>query len=181
MYYTLTIGVSYDSYLFFPTQEATPAVSTSGVASPTRKEASLMARVTPEEFQEKHARRLKASVTDIQRGVERITVSPTEQAAKKKDKMRQNINEAIDNGRWERNLRKVSLEEWRQKMVSKGLPRISTGIDGAADKMRDFASQLLPHIDAGRQIVGQMPDLTLDDSLARVTTYIRHMSKFKKR
>ena len=140
-----------------------------------------MARVTPEEFQEKHARRLKGSLQDIQKGVERITVSPTEQAAKKKDKMLQNIQEAVNSGKWERNLRKITLEDWRHKMVTKGLPRISTGIDGAADKVRDFASQLLPHIDAGKQIVAQMPDLTLDDSLNRMTSYVRHMAKFKKR
>lgn len=140
-----------------------------------------MARVTPEEFQEKHARRLKASLQDIQKGVERITVSPTEQAAKKQDKMLQNVSAAINDGKWARNLRKVTVEMWRQKMVSKGLPRISTGIDGAADKVRDFASQLLPHIDAGRQIVQGMPDLTLEDSLNRMTSYVRHMSKFKKR
>ena len=140
-----------------------------------------MARVTPEEFQEKHARRLKASVPDIQRGIERLTVSPTEQAAKKKDKMKLNINDAIDSGRWERNLRKVTLEAWRQKAVQKGLPRISTGIDGAAEKVRDFASQLLPHVDAGSALIKAMPDLTLDDNIARMTAHIRHMAKFKKR
>ena|SRR3989304_508411 len=140
-----------------------------------------MARVTPEEFQEKHARRLKGALVDIQKGVERLTVSPTEQSAKKQDKMLQNISEAVNSGKWARNLRKVTLEEWRQKMISKGLPRIGTGIDGAAEKVRDFASQLLPHIDVGRQTVQQMPDLTLDDSLNRMTAYVRHMAKFRKR
>lgn len=139
-----------------------------------------MAKVTPEEFQEKHARRLKAAVPDIQRGVERVTVSPTEQAAKKKDKMLANLTESVNNGKWERGLKRVSLDEWKDKMVSKGVQRISGGIDGAKDKVVAFAQELLPHVDAGVSKVKGMPDLTIEDSIARSAEFIRHMANFRK-
>ena len=42
-----------------------------------------MARVTAEEYQEKHARRLKASVEDIRRGIERVSTNPCDLAAAK--------------------------------------------------------------------------------------------------
>ena len=46
-----------------------------------------MAKLTPLEFQEKHARRLKASVEDVRKGIDRVTENPCELAAAKQDKM----------------------------------------------------------------------------------------------
>lgn len=140
-----------------------------------------MARVTPEQFQEKHNRRLKGAVEDMRLGVERVSDSPTEKAAAKADKMKQRIVESIDSGKWQAGLRRVSLEDWKQKMLNKGVNRVASGIDEAADKVRDFASELLPHIDRGVDSVNKMPDVTLEDSIARMTTMVRHMAGFKRR
>ena len=139
-----------------------------------------MARVTAEEYQEKHARRLKASVEDIRRGIERVTTNPCEEAAKKADKMLAKLSEAVQSGKWANNLKKVSLEEWKKKMTEKGVPRISGGIDGAKDKVIAFAKDLLPHVDTGVSKVKAMPDLTIDDSINRASAFIRHMADFKK-
>jgi hypothetical protein len=140
-----------------------------------------MAKLTPEEFQEKHARRLKASVPDIEKGIKRVTVAPTEQAAAKADKMRARLLEKIDDGTWAARLRKVTLEDWREKALNKGLARISGGIDGAKAKVTDFASQLLPHIDSVKGEIEKMPDVTLEDSINRMVTFTRGMSKFRKK
>jgi ElaB/YqjD/DUF883 family membrane-anchored ribosome-binding protein len=139
-----------------------------------------MARVTPEQFQEKHARRLKASIQDIQAGIERVSVAPTAKAAKKADKMKARLVESIDSGKWQRGLMKVSLEEWKEKAVRKGIPRIADGIDSAAKKVVDFAGQLLPHIDKVKSDIDKLPDLTIEDSINRMVTFTRGMSKFKK-
>lgn len=140
-----------------------------------------MAKLTPEEFQEKHARRLKAAAPDIRVGLERVTVSPTSLAAKKVDKMRQHLLEKIDDGTWARRLEGVSLEEWRRKAIDVGLGRIATGIDGSREKVISFAGQLLPAIDSAQAKIKTMPDITLEDSIGRMTTFIREMSKFKKK
>lgn len=139
-----------------------------------------MAKVTAEEFQEKHARRLKGSVEDIRRGVERVTEAPTIKAAAKKDKMKANLNAALDNGKWERGLKRVTLEDWKGQMVNKGIGRIATGIDGAAPKVVKFAAELLPFIDGVQNQVKKMPDITLEDSISRMTTFVRGMAKFKR-
>ena len=140
-----------------------------------------MAKLTAEEFQEKHARRLKASIPDIEKGIQRVTVSPTEKAAAKVEKMRVNILKSIDDGTWQRRLRAVTLDEWKQKAISKGVPHIAAGIDAAAEKVKDFASQLLPYIDKVKADVDKLPDLTLEDSINRMATFTRGMSKFKKK
>lgn len=139
-----------------------------------------MARVTPDEFQEKHARRLKGATEDIRRGVERVSEAPTKLAAAKKDKMRAGIVAAIDSGKWERGLNRVSLEDWKRQMVDKGVGRIAAGVDGAADKIKNFAAELLPFVDNEVKKVKGMPDVTLEDNINRMTSFVRGMSKFKR-
>ncbi len=132
-------------------------------------------------FAEKHARNLKASIQDIQRGVENVTVAPTAQAAAKKDKMRNNLNAAIDNGKWEAGLRRVSLEDWKKNFLSKGVNRISDGIDAAHDKMVAFGTSLLTYEQGVQNKVHAMADLTFQDSVNRVTTWMTDMKKYSRK
>lgn len=140
-----------------------------------------MPRVTPEEFAEKHARRLKGSLDDIRSGVQRVSVAPGEQAAAKQEKMLQNLTRSVQEGKWASRVRSVSLEEWRDKMINKGLNRIATGIDAARGKQVEFARQLLEYQSSLQSKVGKMPDLTLEDSINRMTEWVRGMSKFSKK
>ncbi len=137
-----------------------------------------MARLTAKEVQEKHGRRLKGAIEDMRSGIERVTVSPTAQAAAKQEKMKARINAAIDNGKWAAGLRAVSLEEWKDKITTKGLPRVAAGIDAAAGKVEKFYGQLLPHIDKVKVDVQKLPDLTLEDSINRMSTFVRGMARF---
>lgn len=140
-----------------------------------------MAKLTPDEFTEKHSRRLKGAITDMQRGVEGVTASPTLAAAAKKDKMRAEINRSIDSGKWEAGLKRVSLQEWKDKMIQKGLGRVAAGIDAAAGKVKDFAAQLLPFQDTLAATIKKMPDVSLEDNINRMTSWIRGMAKFQRK
>ena len=68
----------------------------------------------------------------------------------------------------------------KEKMLNKGLPRIAAGIDGAKQKVIDFASQLLPYIDAQKEKIKSMPSTSLEDNIARMTSFIRGMANFKR-
>jgi hypothetical protein len=138
-------------------------------------------KITPEEFQEKHNRRLKAALEDMRKGVEKVTEAPTKQAAAKQDKMKAHLIARIDDGTWKKRLEAVSLDEWKDKMINKGIARVSGGIDEAKENVIEFASQLLPHVSAAIDKIKGMPDLTLEDSIARMTAFIREMAKFKKK
>ena len=139
-----------------------------------------MAKLTPEEVATKQANRLKGSTEEIRKGIERVTVSPTSQAAGKIQKMRTNWLKKVDDGQVEKGLRAVSLDEWKTKAATTGVNRISEGIDQAHDKQVSFYSKLLPAQDALKKEVDAMPDLTLEDNINRMTTFIRGMSKFRK-
>jgi len=139
-----------------------------------------MAKLTATEFQEKHARRLKAAVEDVRRGIDRVTESPTAKAAAKQDKMLTNLTAAVSSGKWANGLKRVTLEDWKRKARDVGVNRIAAGIDAASAKVVAFAEDLLPHIDRGRDKIKAMPDVTLDDNINRMTSFIRHMSELKR-
>jgi predicted nucleic acid-binding Zn-ribbon protein len=138
-------------------------------------------RITPEEYADKQARRLKASIDDIRSGIEKVDQAPTALAAQKQDKMLQNLTHAVQSGVWASRLKAVSLDEWKDKALNKGLGRIASGIDGAKDKQVQFASQLLEYQKGLLSKVEKMPDLTLEDSINRMTEWVRGMSKFSKK
>jgi cell division GTPase FtsZ len=139
-----------------------------------------MAKLTAKEFQEKHNRRLKAATDDMRAGVERVTENPMAKAAKKADKMRANIVQSIDSGKWVSGLNRVTLDDWKSKMINKGVGRVAAGIDEAAAKVESFASELLPHIDRVKSDISKLPDVTLEDNIQRMTGFIRGMAKFKR-
>ena len=139
-----------------------------------------MPKLTAAEFQEKHARRLKAAASDIRIGIEKVTESPTKKAAAKIDKMRNNWLAKIDDGTTKRRLEAVPLETWKAQAINVGIGRIAQGIDGASAKVIDFATKLLPAVEAAQKKVKAMPDLTLEDNINRMTTFVREMSQFRK-
>lgn len=135
--------------------------------------------ISPAEYQEKHARNLKAATPDVRRGVERVTESPTEKAAAQQDKWLLGIQEAASSGKWQSGLRRVSLAEWKDKTLNKGIARIGPGIDAAKAKVLAFASELLPFEAALQGQIETMPDMTLEDSIARATAWMRGMTGFR--
>lgn len=138
-----------------------------------------MSKLTAQEFAEKWQRRLSAAAPDIQKGINRVDVSPTEKAAAKQDKMLANVTAAVQSGKWANGLRRVSISDWKNAAINKGIPRLTQGVQGAAPKVSSFASQLLPFQDSLQGQVKAMPDLTLEDSIARMNAWVRGMSKFK--
>lgn len=138
-----------------------------------------MARVSPSEYAEKWARRLKGASEDIRRGISRVTEAPGVAAARQKDLMKTKINQALDDGTWERNVAAVPLEEWKKKAMDKGIPRISVGVDSAQPKQVQMAERLLAAVDASVDEVNQTPRGDLEANIIRMTTFARGMAKRK--
>jgi len=139
-----------------------------------------MPKVNAQEYTEKWGRNLKAAVQDIRRGVERLQQNPCELAAAAQDKMLARLTEAVNNGKWAAGLRRVTLQEWRQHMLNKGVGRIAAGVDGATTKMTQFAQELLAYEENLQRQIAGMPDVTLEDSIARAVAWIRGMSQFRR-
>ena len=138
-----------------------------------------MAKVTPEQYAEKQARNLKNSLPDIRMGIERVSSAPGQKAAAAQQRMKDNLNKSIDDGRWAKKVAGVSLEEWKTAALNKGVDRIASGIDSAHDKQVQMAGRLLAAVDQSASKVRAMPKGTLQDSIARMTAFVTDMSKFK--
>ena len=136
-------------------------------------------RTTASSMAQKWGNNTKAATGYMAEGVDRVTEAPGKKAAAKADKMRQNINKSLDNGTWQKRVASVPLEDWKSSMKTKGVSRVSDGVDGAAPKMEAFATQLIAHENEGLKKLDGMPDLTLQDSKNRVISWMDHMAKFK--
>ena len=140
-----------------------------------------MARVNPQEYAEKWARRLRGATEDIRRGVEKVSEAPGEKAAQNQEALIQNFVESVNSGRWAARVRGVSLADWKQATIDKGIPRIGQGVESAQPKMARIAAELLPAVDAAAAAARALPKVTLEDSIQRMTTFVRKMAEFKGR
>lgn len=138
--------------------------------------------LSPDEISSKWGRRMKGAVVDIQRGIDHVTESPAEKAAEKADKMLANLTKSVTDGVWATQLRKVSLTDWKNKTKEKVAQRLPGGVDASMPKRKSFDTWLAGTLNGVLPKIAAMPDLTLEDSIARATALIRHMAenKYKK-
>ena len=116
--------------------------------------------------------------TRMKAGVEAVTVSPTEQAAAAQDRYLMGVQRAVASGKWARGLRRVSLQDWKTAMISKGVDRVATGAMQARDKMRKFLGEWLPYV---QQVKASLPARgTLDQNLQRMLANARGLANFQR-
>jgi hypothetical protein len=139
-----------------------------------------MATKTPQSVADKWKRRLQAATQDVTDGVNAVRVNPAEQAVQKQAKLLANFTAAVNSGKWAAGLQRTTLQSWQQAMIQKGVPRIAQGAEAGMPKMQAFMQQLLPYQDTLSQQVANMSDLSLEDSIARMTAWTRGMANFKR-
>jgi len=135
-------------------------------------------KLTPAEFQAKHATRLKAAIPDVKKGIDAVTVSPTQLAADSANNWQASVSADTAKTRFIRGLNRVDLAGWKTRTRNKA-DRIAGGVDEAAEKVQDFAAQFLPHVYAAAEKVKvENPGITLEDGIARATAMIRANASF---
>lgn len=90
-----------------------------------------------------------ASYTD---GVNRVNTAPGQAAARQVNTYVARVQERA--AVWATNVAAVSLQEWQQRTVTKGAPRLGTGASAAQPKFQTFMTSLLQYEQAG---LGQLP------------------------
>lgn len=139
-----------------------------------------MARVTPQEAAEKWARRISQSTEDVRRGIERVTEAPGAKAAQNQQGYVRGVQDASE--RWARKTGAVSLSEWKDAALNKGVGRIADGARQAQGKMSRVMQELLPAVDEAANAARAIPkDGTIESSIARASEFMRRMRTFKDR
>lgn len=140
-----------------------------------------MAKLTAAQFADKHIKRTSAALDDMRAGVNAVTIAPGIKAAAKADKMRARLLESLDSGKWADNVKKVPLDEWKKKMIDVGISRVSGGLTANRAKIEAFAADFLPFVESNQNAISTMPDVSIEDSIARMAEWTRRMSKFKRK
>jgi len=136
-------------------------------------------RLSPADVSEKWGRRLKAAVPDITKGIDAVTEDPGEKAVAKVEKMRTNILKALDEGIWQKRRLKITMAQWKDTTKRKVTERLASGADAAMPKRREFDTWLVNRLNAVLPDIAAMPDLTLEDSIARVRRLMEHMAEVR--
>lgn len=132
---------------------------------------------TPQQIARKWNSRLKASTTEIREGVEDVTENPADLAAAAADKWIDRVSNSRD--RYVLGLSRVTLDDWKRAMVDKGIQRIAQGADAAVSRVEAFQSDLMQFQQTIDRELAAMPDVTLEDGIARATHQMRRMSEFQ--
>lgn len=136
-------------------------------------------RVTPEQFAERWGTGLTGSIERMRTGVEAVTVAPGVSAAAKADKWHAAISRQDTKDKWKARVGAVPLDVWQQAMINKGLNRIADGVENATPKMEVYGAKLIAHQNRLLSEMDQLADITLEDSIKRMTYWVRGMAKLE--
>lgn len=139
-----------------------------------------MPKRTPSEAATKWSTNLSASTTEIELGVNKVTVAPSQKAIAQKEKMRDNWLDAIESGRWEAALGAVDLNTWKRLMIDVGIRRIRDGALKAVPKLQRYYEYAFPQMQALQDSIASRPKRDLNDSLENVRLWMQGMQEISR-
>lgn len=135
-----------------------------------------MARVNAQQWLDKWGRRLSSAGPDIQAGVNRVQRAPGQDAAAAADRMLLGVQQSIQDGTWQNNVSKVSLQDWKDSMINKGVPRLAQGVAAAQKNSAGKIQELLSAVDAAAAAANALPKGSLEQNIQRSVVFQREMA-----
>lgn len=139
-----------------------------------------MAKTSPQDAVKKWSQNLSNARPAIEAGVRAVTVAPTQSAANKVDKYQAGVQRAVESGKYQRGLQAVTLQQWQQAMINKGVSRLQNGVKEGESKVLAFMTEFLPYAQRVSDTVRAMPDTTEADREQRMLTNVRELRKFQR-
>lgn len=137
----------------------------------------MAVRGTPASNAQKWKNRLSAATPDIQAGIQAVTAAPGQAAARQKAAWQANVVAAAD--KWERNVSRVSLQQWQQAAMD-GVNRIAQGANAKVSKVEAFLNEFQPHLERVQSQLASMPRGSLEQNLGRMLQNARLNAQFKR-
>lgn len=137
----------------------------------------MTVRGTPAQAAAKWAQRLSGATQEIAAGIDRVAEAPGRKAAAQKQAWLANVQAKAD--KWERNVGRVSLEDWRAA-AKQGVARVAQGAQQKQGKMEAFQAEFFPHLENVQRKLQSMPRGSLEQNLARMVANARENANFKR-
>ena len=128
----------------------------------------------------KWSQRTSAAQQDYVDGVDNTTKDPTALAINNQARLRQNVLNAIDSGKWANNLRAVGKTGWQAAVRAKA-SAFSTGVNNAQAAFTQAFGPLLQDENSLQQQVDAMPNVTDTDRENRMLAWVRGMRQYSGR
>lgn len=138
-----------------------------------QKDAATIAR--------KWANNLSQSADAMTQGIRAVTQNPAQAAKAKKNTMKARLMKSLeDGGKYDQAMDQVTLQDWQDAAIKKGVARATQGAVEAEGKMQQFMSQLLPFTAQVSAKISQMPNATEAERDARMLAAVREMRAFRR-
>ncbi len=120
-----------------------------------------------------------ASGAKYQRGIENVDVAPNKKAAEALPRWLASLQSKKTQDKYVRKNLAVTLEEWQHNTITFGVPNLSRGAAKGTSKYASFAEKFYPYLTQGLNKIASMPNITLEDRIARSTAMMRHNASYK--
>lgn len=101
--------------------------------------------LSPQERAAKWGRNLVNAKPSIKAGVQGVTVAPTQKAAEAVDKYAAGCSRAVSEGTFVAGCQKVTLQQWKDLTINKGLNNLDAGVREAESKVAQFQAKADPY------------------------------------
>lgn len=123
------------------------------------------------------ANSLGQSAQKAQAGAQRVQTAPGQLAAAQAQKWINRVNESA--AKWQRKVAAVSLADWQQAYIQKGVPRIASGAQAAQSKYQASLTPLFQYMSGVWQQVNAMPSDTPAQRDQKMLTWAAQMRQYQ--
>jgi hypothetical protein len=135
-------------------------------------------RSTPDAATAKWLANISSASARMTSGAQAVQTAPGLAAAAASDKWLARVTAA--QAKFKANVAAVSLQSWQNSYINIGVPRVAQGAQAKQGKVLNFMTQWLPYLQNGVATIDKMPNVTLEDGVARASAMIRYNAKFKR-
>jgi hypothetical protein len=126
----------------------------------------------------KWAQRTAAASQEYTQGVQNTDKDPTALAIAGGQRYIQRVTDAFNSGKWANGLRRSGKAGWQAATLAKAA-NFSTGVAAAESKVAASFAPLLAYETTLQARINSMPNITLQDRIARATAWIQGMASYQ--
>lgn len=120
-----------------------------------------------------------AAGAKYQRGVQNVTDAPNAAAAKALPRWIASVTSKDTQDKYVAKNNAVTLQSWQQATIQYGVPNLSRGAQKGQSKYATFAGKFYPYLSTGLAQVSAMPNVTLQDRIAKAVAMMQYNAGFK--